>query len=55
MKALQSAGDGPIEWPSDVSQIETNSPSLTPIQPDLFWRGNIDDLPKLSFRNHLER
>ena len=55
VKDLQSAGDGPIEWPSDVSQIETKSPSLTPIQPDLFWRGNIDDLPKLSFRNHLER
>ena len=55
VKDLQSAGDGPIEWPSDVSQIETNSPSLTPIQPDLFWRGNIDDLPKLNFRNHLER
>ncbi|AAQ00389.1 MULTISPECIES: 5'/3'-nucleotidase SurE [Prochlorococcus] len=48
VKDLESAGDGPKEWPSDVSQIETNSPSLTPIQPDLFWRGNVNDLPKLN-------
>ena len=48
VKDLESAGDGPDQWPSDVSQIETNSPSLTPIQPDLFWRGNIDELPKLN-------
>ncbi|WP_269623513.1 5'/3'-nucleotidase SurE [Prochlorococcus marinus] len=47
VKDLKSAGDGPIEWPSDVSQIESQSPSLTPIQPDLFWRGNISELPKL--------
>ena len=46
-KDLQSAGEGPKEWPSDVSQIALCSPSLTPIQPDLFWRGNLDDLPKL--------
>ena len=42
---LQSAGDGPEEWPSDVAQIADNSPSITPIQPDLFWRGDINDLP----------
>ena len=47
VKDLQSAGEGPKEWPSDVSQIELCSPSLTPIQPDLFWRGELDDLPKL--------
>ena len=47
VKDLQSAGDGPTHWPSDVSQIESNSPSITPIQPDLFWRGDIDDLPKI--------
>ena len=46
---LQSAGEGPNEWPSDVAQIALSSPSLTPIQPDLFWRGKLDDLPKLIF------
>ncbi len=47
VKDLQSAGEGPKEWPSDVSQIASGSPSLTPIQPDLFWRGELNDLPKL--------
>ena len=47
VKDLQSAGEGPKFWPSDVSQIALCSPSLTPIQPDLFWRGDLDDLPKL--------
>ena len=44
---LESAGDGPHEWPSDVAQIENHSPSITPIQPDLFWRGFISDLPEI--------
>ncbi len=48
VKDLDSAGDGPREWPSDVAQISNNSPSLTPIQPDLFWRGDISHLPKLN-------
>ena len=48
VKDIKSAGDGPSNWPSDVAQIETNSPSITPIQPDLFWRGNIIDLPKIN-------
>ena len=47
IKDLNSAGDGPSEWLSDVAQIESNSPSITPIQPDLFWRGNITDLPTI--------
>ena len=47
VKDLQSAGEGPKEWPSGVSQIALLSPSLTPIQPDLFWRGNLKNLPKL--------
>ncbi|WP_413391446.1 5'/3'-nucleotidase SurE [Prochlorococcus marinus] len=47
VKDLQSAGEGPKGWPSDVSQIALCAPSLTPIQPDLFWRGDLDDLPKL--------
>ncbi len=52
VKDLDSAGDGPSEWPSDVAQIDANGPSLTPVQPDLFWRGKIKDLPKI---NHLDR
>ncbi len=47
VKDLKSAGDGPSNWPSDVAQIEKNSPSITPIQPDLFWRGNIQELPDI--------
>ena len=44
---LESAGEGPRDWPSDVAQIHNNCPSLTPIQPDLFWRGPLADLPPL--------
>ncbi len=47
VKDLESAGDGPSKWPSDVAQIESQAPSLTPIQPDLFWRGNVSLLPKI--------
>ena len=55
VKDLESAGDGPSQWPSDVSQIEASGPSLTPIQPDLFWRGNVNDLPELELGNYLTR
>ncbi len=55
VKDIESAGAGPSKWPSDVSQIESNSPSLTPIQPDLFWRGDLNDLPKLNQGNYLTR
>ena len=48
VKDLETAGDGPKEWPSDVAQIEARCPSITPIQPDLFWRGNISDLPEIT-------
>ncbi len=54
VKDLNSAGDGPSAWPSDVAQIESASPSITPIQPDLFWRGDISELPiltKTSFKS----
>jgi len=52
---LQSAGDGPSQWPSDVAQIESSAPSLTPVQPDLFWRGEIEDLPAIDIKNQLVR
>jgi len=48
---LKAAGDGPSEWPSDVAQIESSAPSLTPVQPDLFWRGPISDLPAIEIKN----
>tara|TARA_B100000073_G_scaffold257304_1_gene217211 strand:+ start:475 stop:1269 length:795 start_codon:yes stop_codon:yes gene_type:complete len=44
---LDSRGDGPKDWPSDVSQIEKNIISLTPIEPDLFWRKNLNALPTI--------
>lgn len=45
---LKSKGDGPKNWPSDVSQIQENKISLTPVEPDLFWRGSLDILPKIN-------
>ncbi|CAI8178634.1 MAG: 5'/3'-nucleotidase SurE [Prochlorococcus sp.] len=51
VKDLQAAGHGPSDWLSDVAQIETNSPSITPIQPDLFWRGQLSALPNLNLNN----
>ena len=45
---LKSKGYGPKNWPSDVSQIQKNRISLTPVEPDLFWRGSVDLLPKIN-------
>ena len=53
VRDLQSVGAGPVEWPSDVCQIEANAPSITPIQPDLFWRGDVNSLPKHNLGNYL--
>ncbi len=55
VKDLESVGDGPSEWPSDVAQIDRNGPSITPIQPDLFWRGRLNDLPKIKRGDQLVR
>jgi 5'-nucleotidase len=38
-----------------VAQIHANSPSLTPIQPDLFWRGPLGRLPQLKLKDQLVR
>ena len=48
VKDLDAVGVGPSEWPSDFAQIESKAPSLSPIQPDLFWRGSLLDLPDLN-------
>ncbi len=55
VKDLESVGEGPKDWPSDVAQIEAQGPSITPIQPDLFWRGSIEDLPKLKLKGQFVR
>ena len=44
---LNAKGYGPKNWPSDVSQIEKKKLSLTPIEPDLFWRDSLDMLPNI--------
>ena len=45
---LESKGYGPKNWPRDVSQIQKNKISLTPVEPDLFWRGGLELLPKIN-------
>ena len=55
VKDLESAGDGPQDWPSDVAQIDNFGPSLTPIQPDLFWRGELQQLPPIKIKGQLVR
>ena len=52
---LESGGDGPRDWPTDVAQIQANAPSLTPIQPELFWRGGLSSLPRLQLADQLVR
>ncbi len=47
IKDLESVGEGPKDWPSDVAQIASNGASLTPLQPDLFWRKNLSELPDI--------
>jgi len=44
---LNSKGYGPKNWPSDVSQIEKKKLSLTPLEPDLFWRDSLEMLPNI--------
>ncbi len=42
---LESATAGPREWPTDVAQIHAGGAALTPLQPELFWRGDLEELP----------
>ena len=42
---LEAAVAGPTEWPTDVAWIAAGGASLTPLQPELFWRGSSDNLP----------
>ena len=40
-----SAVTGPDSWPTDVDWIHEGGASLTPLQPELFWRGDAAALP----------
>ncbi len=42
---LEGTGAGPAEWPTDVAWVQQGGPSLTPLQPELFWRGAVVSLP----------
>ncbi len=44
---LESAGAGPLEWPTDVAQVHAGGAAVTPLQPELFWRGGLEQLPDL--------
>jgi 5'-nucleotidase len=46
---LETQVAGPLNWPTDVAWIQANGASLSPLQPELFWRGDPAALP------HLER
>ena len=52
---LKSKGYGPKNWPSDVSQIQDNKISLTPVEPDLFWiycRGGYSNSIEVKLANY---
>ncbi|MEB3165877.1 MAG: 5'/3'-nucleotidase SurE [Cyanobacteriota bacterium] len=38
---------GPTSWPTDVAWVAQGGASLTPLQPELFWRGDGLSLPDL--------
>ena len=44
---LEAEVSGPAQWPTDVAQIHAGGASLTPLQPDIFWRGDPAGLPEL--------
>jgi 5'-nucleotidase len=43
---LAATVSGPDDWPVDVAWIEAGGASLSPLQPELFWRGRCDALPQ---------
>jgi 5'-nucleotidase len=44
---LEARVSGPADWPTDVAWIQANGASLSPLQPELFWRGEAGTLPHL--------
>lgn len=45
---LEAKVAGPGDWPTDVAHVHAGGVSLTPLQPELFWRGDTRSLPDLS-------
>lgn len=45
---LEAAVAGPADWPTDVAWVAEGGVALSPLQPELFWRGNTASLPPLS-------
>ena len=44
---LEAQVAGPEAWPTDVAHVAAGGVSLTPLQPELFWRGATGELPEL--------
>ena len=44
---LEAEVSGPPEWPTDVAHVHAGGVALTPLQPDIFWRGATRNLPQL--------
>ncbi|MFZ9228993.1 MAG: 5'/3'-nucleotidase SurE [Prochlorococcaceae cyanobacterium] len=44
---LEAQVAGPADWPIDVAHVAAGGVSLTPLQPELFWRGEAAALPPL--------
>jgi 5'-nucleotidase len=44
---LEAEVSGPPEWPTDVAHVHAGGVALTPLQPDIFWRGATRSLPDL--------
>ncbi len=46
---LEAEVAGPKEWPIDVAHVADGGVSLTPLQPELFWRGDLSALKQPHF------
>jgi 5'-nucleotidase len=46
---LEAEVAGPKEWPIDVAHVAAGGVSLTPLQPELFWRGDLSALKSPHF------
>ena len=44
---LEAQVAGPAHWPVDVAQVQAGGASLSPLQPEIFWRGDWASLPTL--------
>ena len=44
---LEAEVSGPADWPTDVAHVGAGGAALTPLQPEIFWRGSCAALPSL--------